>query len=424
MTGVTRVQTVSMGIDSAESSTNRSQSFGAPIGAGNYMVCFFSTRDNSPGNITVSDNKANTWSPLVSVYDSNGGRGVAVTYALANSAAQAAAPTVTLNKGGTTCGVGGTLFELSTPATTFLDAAAITATNATTTASVTLSSTSYTNDLVLAAICTGPTSFVTLTPTSGYTTADSINGTGPAFQQAVIYRDTTTSGVYTPGWTLSQSTQWEIVGLAVRGTTSAPTISAVSSTTPLYQGSLTITGVNFGASTGTLTVGGVTQATNSWSDTSITVSSLARGSNKYGTAVNVQLTTSTSTNSNVYTGITGLLPQSGWGYMDLTTPNSTSANRITAVADLAAGDQLAYDNQSGQVTVYSDATFAVGSSVTSFNVEAWFTGNGWGTAAAQTLGTGGVKNAVSKAWRSTGGGLPKPSSDGKIYSNYLDGNHP
>ena len=124
--------------------------------------------------------------------------------------------------------------------------------------------------------------------------------------------------------------------------------------------------------------------------TSITVT-VARGTNQYGTNLAVQVTNNSALASN--TSTVQITPQSGWAFTNLGTPNATSTNRITAVADLVSGDQLAYDTKSGMVIVYSDATFSADSSVANFSVEAWSSGNGWGSAATQTLSAGAVVTA-------------------------------
>lgn len=392
MTGVTRVQTVSMGIDATESSTNRSTIFPSAITSGNYMLVLFSTRDSSPGNYTVQDDKSNTWTNLPNIYDSGGGRGVGGAYCLANAGAIAGAPTVTINKNGTGGAVGATMFELNAPSGAFLDAVTpITATASSTAPQVTLGASAYDHDLVLAVACTGPSSFTTLTPLTNYTSANSISSATPAFQHCVVYRDTTTAAAFTPGWTMSAAAQWEVLGFVIKGTTSAPTITGVSTATPNRSGSLVITGVNFGASqgTGSVSLGGTTpQTVTAWADTSITIT-VGRGANKYGVAESLIVTVNGGATSNTSTLVTAILPQAGWSYVDVGTPNATAGNRITSSADIVSGDQVAVGGivGTGTVTVYADATFTADAGVTSFSAEVWNTGNGWGTAATQTIGS-------------------------------------
>jgi hypothetical protein len=172
-------------------------------------------------------------------------------------------------------------------------------------------------------------------------------------------------------------------------TTSAtpPTVTApTAGANVAYLGSLTLTGSNFGSSQGAggVTIGGVTQTETAWSNTGATISSIARGSLSYG-AQNL-VVSNNGGGASTPVSVT-LTPQSGWAYVTIGTPNATSANRITAVADMASGDQLAYDTKSGLVTVNSDGTFVVDPSVTSFGCELWSTGNGWGSTGTQTVGT-------------------------------------
>lgn len=421
MTGVTRVQTVSMGIDTADSSTSRAQAFGAAIASGNYMLVLFSTRDSSPGNYTVSDSAANSWNTLPFIYDSNGGRGVGGAWCLGNAASNSSAPTVTINKNGTGGSVGGTMFELNAPSGTFLDVTPITDNQSSTHPQVTLGSTAYTNDLIIAVLCTGPTSFTTATPLTNYTAATTtLNSSGSAIQHAVVARDTTVTGAYTPGWTLSVGAQWQVLGLAIRGTTTAATITGSSTATPNNLGSVTFTGVNFGASQGSVTIGSVAQTVTAWSDTSITVT-VVRGGNGYGNALNVVATTAAAAVSNSF-ALTGLLPQTGWQYLTAGTPNATAANRLTATGggDIVAGDQIAWGNLVGGsvVNVYADSSFSYGAGVTAFDYEVWNNGNGWGTVGTETFGTGSVKNAVAHAFSI------RASSDTKFYSAYPAGDHP
>ena len=169
-----------------------------------------------------------------------------------------------------------------------------------------------------------------------------------------------------------------------------PTITSVSTATPREGASLTITGTAFGASQGSgdVKINGVAQTVTSWSDTSIAVT-IVLGTNKFGAAYTVVVRDNALTASNSYAGITGLLPaNSGLSYVDIGTPNTTAAYRITAAGDLASGDQLEYENVGGLVTVATDGTFTVGPGVSSFSCRLWSTGVGYGTSGMQ--GTGGL----------------------------------
>jgi hypothetical protein len=174
----------------------------------------------------------------------------------------------------------------------------------------------------------------------------------------------------------------------------APNVTSISAGPWLNGASITLTGTTLkAAGSSTMTMGGCSQTITSQTATSITFTA-ARCTNKYGTTLNIIVTDSASSVGNTYTGMTGLSPQSGWSYLDLTTPNSTSSYRVTGSADIASGDQVAYDNKSGRVVFFPDGTFSVdptGGSVTSFNNEFWTSG-GWGTTATQTINPAVVPN--------------------------------
>lgn len=201
------------------------------------------------------------------------------------------------------------------------------------------------------------------------------------------YKEVSATGAQTGSWTWSSGAQtsWMavIATFKLTGGGSTPAISSTSSASPANGGSLTITGTNFGASqgSGSVTIGGVTQTVTSWSDTSITVT-VSRGTNKYGAALNVVVTDNSANSSSPY-ALTGLTPQADWSYVDIGTPNTTAANRITSVPDLASGDQVAYTTQGGQVVVANDGTFSVSTGVRSFDFEVWTSPDGWGGQATQ-----------------------------------------
>jgi hypothetical protein len=70
----------------------------------------------------------------------------------------------------------------------------------------------------------------------------------------------------------------------------------------------------------------------------------------------------------------------------ISTPNATAAKRITAVADIEAGDLLAWGDVAGigSVNVADDATFDADLWVQSFDVQVW-DGTEWGAVGLQTL---------------------------------------
>lgn len=161
----------------------------------------------------------------------------------------------------------------------------------------------------------------------------------------------------------------------------APQVTAVG--TARFTSPVTITGTNFGATEGQVTIGGVVQPILSWSDTSIVVSAIARGTLRYG-AQSLVVRDSDSVISNPFS-IT-LLPQTGWLYVNLVAPLATSGERLTATPDLANTDQVAYGavTPSGTVTVATDGSFTATSTVGSFSFEV-NDGTGWGSFATQTI---------------------------------------
>jgi fibronectin type 3 domain-containing protein len=144
--------------------------------------------------------------------------------------------------------------------------------------------------------------------------------------------------------------------------------------------SSTFTGTNFGATGGSITVGGVSGTITAQSPTSITFT-VNLGSQPYApsTAVVYKRSDGATIQFNASLG-----PPSGLAYVTLT-GIATTSTRIVAIPDLAIGDQLEYDTVGGKVTVNADGTFTTAdTSVTGFSVRA-NDGTGWGTAGVQTI---------------------------------------
>lgn len=219
---------------------------------------------------------------------------------------------------------------------------------------------------------------------------------------STIYRSDT--GSYTtPASSLSWTADGGIYAAAMYAdgtvTPAGPTLSTISTSALKYLDTgITLTGSGFGASKGSSSViisptnnaadaNAVTQTTTAWSDTSITFT-VGRGALKYvsGTTYYVFVKTSGGNSSGL---AVSLAPQTGWAFVDIVTPDTTAANRITATADITSGDQLAYGNiqGTGTVVVTSSATFNATSTVTAFDVEV-NDGTGWGATATQTLSAG------------------------------------
>jgi hypothetical protein len=247
-------------------------------------------------------------------------------------------------------------------------------------------STTQATEIVYAAFCDYVGSnWTSSTPPAGYTEAWEEPAGASVEAGSAAYQSISATGTQTATFTTGASMSWIAVMATYKqtGGGSTPTVTTTSTATPAQNGSLTITGTNFGASqgTGSVTIGGAAQTVTAWADTSITIT-VSRGASKYGTSVNLVVTNNSSLSSSPY-ALTGLVPQSGWAYVDVGTPNATAANRITTVPDLASGDQVAYQTQGGQVVVANDGTFSVSTGVRSFDFEVWTSPDGWGAAATQ-----------------------------------------
>jgi hypothetical protein len=169
--------------------------------------------------------------------------------------------------------------------------------------------------------------------------------------------------------------------LAFTEAAAGPSITSVG--TIRNGASYTITGTNFGATQGssTVTLNGVTQTVTSWSATSITCTNV-RGGTPYG--VNVNLTVTVSSVGD--TEVVQLLPQTGWDYINVGTPNADDTIRLTGTPDVESTDQVAWETMSGAVVVYSDLTWDADESVTGFPFEIWDNDDDtWGTSGTQTV---------------------------------------
>lgn len=172
-------------------------------------------------------------------------------------------------------------------------------------------------------------------------------------------------------WTHTNTQNNATIAINIPPAASGPTISSTSDDTPTDGSTLTINGSGFGASQG---AGGVTAAgtgwtETSWSDTAIQVT-VALGNNKYNANVSLVVTDNSSNASSGYN--VQIQPASGKSYVNLSGTLATEGDRITAIPDLASGDQLEISNVVGgtisDVTVNADASFSVVEGVTAFDV--------------------------------------------------------
>lgn len=186
-------------------------------------------------------------------------------------------------------------------------------------------------------------------------------------------------------WTHSTSRNNVTFAMNIGPASTSPTITSTSDDTPTDGTTLTINGTNFGTNTGSagITLGGTSVTPSSWTSTAIGIP-IAIGSRKYGTNYAIVVTDSSAQTSNSWN--VQIQPASGKEYVDLSGALASSGDRITAITDLASGDQLEISNIQGgttaDVTVNVDASFSVASGVTSFDVRA-NDGTGWGTTGTQ-----------------------------------------
>ena len=272
-------------------------------------------------------------------------------------------------------------------------------------------STSQPNSFEIAVIgCSGLNGATTVgltAPSSGGWTSIASLGSSGADENAtstlpgdISYRSVASGSTASASWAWTTSGEYAatVVTFKATATVILPIISSLSTTTVANGSSLTLTGTTFQTpqGIGSVSIGAAsTQTETSWADTSVTIGTVARGTLPYG-ATTIALTNNAG-NTSAGVAMT-LTPQAGWAYVTIGTPNTTAANRLTSAADLATGDQVAYDTKSGLVTVNTDGTFVADPSVTSFNFEVWTSGSGWGTTALQALSAPASTSPIIVNW--------------------------
>lgn len=124
---------------------------------------------------------------------------------------------------------------------------------------------------------------------------------------------------------------------------SGPTLDTVPATA--YPGqSRTLAVSNAGATQGTggITIGGVAQTVTSWSDTSITFTTV-QGTNKYATSLTIELTTD---GGDTASDTIELIVEPGTGgYVDVVSPETTDTSAFAYQAETAGGDPVATGDQ-------------------------------------------------------------------------------
>lgn len=203
--------------------------------------------------------------------------------------------------------------------------------------------------------------------------------------------------------------EWVIGALSINGDSGgggAPSVTDVDTdeTITSTQTNVVVTGTDFDTATVEIRQGSteVAQSIDSQTGTSIqfdVVFDSGATDLKHGAATLAVINGDTLEDT---IGITIDAP-SGQLYVDIGTPNTTSADRITATADLASGDQLQARGEGGGaaptgLTLNSDATFyfTSGNTPTNFDVRAWSVADStWGAWATQTVSSG---SGFQAAW--------------------------
>jgi hypothetical protein len=237
---------------------------------------------------------------------------------------------------------------------------------------------------------------------------------------AIVGADLISAGGSADAATWATNTTTGRVGIIVgyKASASAPTITDVNTTEIVKAGDtgINFTGTNLGANTGARTIDivqgavAVAQTQTAGDSTTGTVNIVTEPGGaaiKFGSA-SFRATVSGQSGSIALT----VNPATGELYTDLGTPNTTAANRITAVGDLVSGDQLHARSPGGGaapagLTLNNDATFyfTSGNTPVAFEVRAWDQSDAtWGAFALQlpdTVNLGlveGVTRQVASGW--------------------------
>ncbi|ARM83981.1 hypothetical protein [Marinobacter salarius] len=147
-------------------------------------------------------------------------------------------------------------------------------------------------------------------------------------------------------WSNSNAGSWVAVEFPVTGAgPSGPSLDTIPSTA--YPGqSRTVSGSGFGATQGTggLTIGGVSQTITSWSDTSITLTTVL-GANSYGSGKTIEVTTD---DDDTDSGTIELVANTagGFGVVTMSSPNTADESSVAygATPTVVTGDQFEWED--------------------------------------------------------------------------------
>lgn len=231
-----------------------------------------------------------------------------------------------------------------------------------------------------------------------------VSGAGTSGSNSLSLTGLSANTAYYIWWVQDNGSVSNIPTVSFTSLPPPPTIDSVDNLSPNYQGSLTVNYENGGTSTGTITVGGISQTITSWTNLQAVIASVDRGTNKYGVPLDVVVTSAIGSPSSAL-ALTKLLPQVGWDYTDIGTPFTTAADRVTATSDIVSTDQIAWDTKSGLAVEFPDGTIRIDPALegTAFGTEAWTSGSGWGTTGMLTvnIGSGGGSTFVADFFGAT-----------------------
>lgn len=235
-------------------------------------------------------------------------------------------------------------------------------------------------------------------PPTGFTLIDdvAIDGVGSDAQLSWAYQIQTTAASVSSSkfdFASADTSDSRSLIVALVAGDAAVTVSDVDTdeTITADQTNVVVTGTGFGSSQGAGTVTirqgstSVAQTIDSWFDTSIQFDVVFDSTTdlKYGAA-----TLRVTEDGGAYGELAiTISPQTGYVYTDLLTPNTTSAYRLSASLDLAAGDQVRGRGLNSNPfptghTIETDATVTLDSGVTgtAFEASAWAASDStWGS---------------------------------------------
>lgn len=250
------------------------------------------------------------------------------------------------------------------------------------------------DELLVSTLCCRTSAAISMAVPTGWSGA--VNNGGANYGapvSAVAWKPVSSTASQSVTYVSTGATNDQMLGLTsivtLKAGAVAPRINSTDVNIVNRGGTVTINGTSFTGSD-TVMLGGVSQNVSQDTATQIKFSA-NRGTNKYGVALDLTVVNANGTSNAVQVA---LQPQSGWSYVDVSQPATPSSGRLTSTpTDIAAGDQIAYDNKLGSVTVNPDGTFVADPSVSSFQYEVW-TPSVWGTTGTETIGTGSINGSV------------------------------